>query len=114
MFSCRLPVAGCLLVVALAAHAQDQYTPIRPLPLGDVLLNLPTSHPPPKGAWEVKFTHRFNQSLDQGTFSDRVHSLYGLDSNADVGIGLSYAIRRDLRFSFCRSSVRDAIEPGPK
>ena len=64
------------------------------LPLGDSLLSLPTSHIPSEGTWEVKFTHRFNQSLDQGSFRDRIHSLYGLDSNADVGIGLSSAIRR--------------------
>src|SRR2546428_5612081 len=116
MTSCRFPVAGCLFVIALAAHAQNQnqYTPTQPLPLGDVLLNLPTSHPPPKGVWEVKFTHRFNQSLDQGSFSDRVHSLYGLDSNADVGIGLSYAMRRDLQFSFYRSNVLDDIELAAK
>src|SRR2546429_4832672 len=94
-------LSGCLvLLLATAAYAQDRSTPVTPLPLGDILLNLPTSHLPAKGAWEVKFTHRFNQSLDQGSFSDRVHSLYGLDSNADVGIGLSYAIRRDLQFSF--------------
>jgi hypothetical protein len=63
-----------------------------------------------KGTWDVKFTHRFNQSLDQGSFSDRVHSLYGLDSNADVGIGLSYVAARDLELSFYRSNALDDIE----
>src|SRR5882724_2103249 len=106
----------CLLLSAfcLTAKAQDQYTPIRPVPLGDNLLTLPTSHIPAEGTWEVKFTHRFNQSLDQGSFSDRLHSLWGLDSNADVGIGLSYAIRPDLQFSFYRSNALDDIELGAK
>src|SRR5204862_6288703 len=104
-------LSGCLvLLLATAAYAQDRSPRVTPLPLGDILLNLPTSHLPAKGAWEVKFTHRFNQSLDQGSFSDRVHSLYGLDSNADVGIGLSYAIRPDLQFSFYRSNALDDIE----
>lgn len=110
MISGRLPVAGCLLFVAVTSFAQDRYTPVPPLPLGNVLLNLPTSHMASKGTWEVKFTHRFNQSLDQGSFSDRIHSLYGLDSNADVGLGLSYVAARDLEFSFYRSNANDDIE----
>ncbi len=112
----RLPAVVCLLSAALAvgALAQDRYTPINPIPLGDTLLTLPTSHIPSEGTWEVKFTHRFNQSLDQGSFSDRVHSLYGLDSNADVGLGLSYAPRRDLQLSFYRSNVMDDIELAAK
>ena len=110
MISSRFSVLSSLLLLAVSAFAQDRYTPVAPLPLGDVLLNLPTSHMPSKGVWEVKFTHRFNQSLDQGTFSDRVHSLWGLDSNADVGIGLSYVLVRDLQLSLYRSNALDDIE----
>lgn len=69
---------------------------------------------PSKGTWEVKFTHRFNQSIDQGSFSDRVHSLFGLDSNADVGLGLSYVARRDVQFSIYRSNALDDIELAAK
>src|SRR5260221_4842305 len=112
----RLPAVICLLsaVLAVGALGQDRYTPINPIPLGDTLLTLPTSHIPSEGTWEVKFTHRFNQSLDQGSFSDRIHSLYGLDSNADVGLGLSYAPRRDLQLSFYRSNAMDDIELAAK
>ena len=102
------------LLAAATAVAQDRYTPINPIPLGDSLLSLPTSHIPSEGTWEVKFTHRFNQSIDQGSFSDRVHSLWGLDSNADVGLGLSYVVRRDLQFSVYRSNALDDIELGAK
>src|SRR5580765_7497930 len=92
----------------------NRYTPTATIPLGDSLLSLPTSHIPSEGTWEVKFTHRFNQSLDQGSFSDRVHSLYGLDSNADVGIGFSYVITRDLQATFMRSNASDDIESSLK
>src|SRR5258706_7534431 len=102
------------LALATGTKAQDRYTPTNPIPLGDTLLTLPTSHIPSEGTWEVKFTHRFNQSLDQGSFSDRIHSLYGLDSNADVGLGLSYAPRRDLQLSFYRSNAMDDIELAAK
>jgi hypothetical protein len=40
--------------------------------------------------------------------------LWGLDSNADVGIGLSYAVKPDLQFSFYRSNALDDIELGAK
>lgn len=114
MTSYRLSVVGCLLLTALPLFAEDAYTPVIPPALGDVLLSLPTSHMPSKGIWEVKFTHRFNQSLDQGSFSDRIHSLYGLDSNADVGLGLSYVAVRDLQLSFYRSNALDDIELAAK
>lgn len=94
--------------------APNPSTPNKLIPLGDTLLSLPTSHIPGSGSWEVKFTHRFNQSLDQGSFSDRVHSLWGLDSNADVAIGVSHALRRDLEVSFLRSNALDDIEFGAK
>ena len=111
-----LPSALCLLLAtaALAQTPPNPYTPITPIPLGDTYLSLPSSHIAGNGSWEVKFTHRFAQSLDQGSFSDRLHSLWGLDSNADVGIGLSYAIRPDLQFSFYRSNALDDIELGAK
>ena len=111
---CILHSAFCILFAATLAAQMNAYTPITPIPLGDTYLSLPSSHIAGHGSWEVKFTHRFNQSLDQGSFSDRVHSLWGLDSNADVGIGLSYAVRPDLQFSFYRSNALDDIELGAK
>lgn len=99
-FAFALLVAGTLL-------AQDRYRPLSPLPLGDSLLTLPTSHIPAQGAWEVKFTHRFNESIDG---NDRLHSLFGLDSNADVVFGFSYAPRRALQLSLARSNTNDTIE----
>src|SRR6202140_3981287 len=114
MTSRVIGLSACLILFAIAADAQDRYTPVKPLPLGDIFLNLPSSHMPSQGIWEVRFTHRFNQSLDQGSFSDRVHSLFGLDSNADVGIGLSYVITRDLQATFMRSNASDDIESSLK
>jgi hypothetical protein len=104
-----------LSLIASAAFAQDaRYLPIAPIPLGDTLLSLPTSHIPGDGTWEVKFTHRFNQSIDQGSFSDRVHSLWGLDSNADVMFGASWMVRNDLQLSLMRSNAMDDVELAAK
>jgi hypothetical protein len=116
----RLPLAAfCILNFAfcISLFAQtppSPYAPIDPIPLGDILLSLPTSHIPSVGAWEVRFSHRFNQSIDQGSASDRLHSLFGLDSNADVSIGASWAVRRDLELSLLRSNVLDDVELAAK
>jgi hypothetical protein len=62
----------------------------------------------------VKFTHRFNQSLTDGSFSDQLHSLFGLDTNADVVFGLAYAMRPNLQLSLARSNVNDTLEGAAK
>lgn len=105
-----------LLVAAAPAIAQDPYDverPVRRLPLGDALLSLPTSQIAPQ-AWEVRFSHRFHQPLSQGSFADQFHSLFGLDSNADVAIGLSYATRPNLQVSLLRSNTNDTFEGAVK
>jgi len=114
MISRRLAIALCALLAFSAAAQDDPYKPMGKLPLGDTLLSLPSEQIPSQGTWEVKFTHRFNQSLNQGTLSDQLHSLFGLDTNADVVFGLSYAMRRDLQFSLARSNTNDTLEGAVK
>ena len=96
-----------LVLIAASAAAQDRYTPVAPMPIGDTLLTLPTSHIPAAGTWEVSFTHRFNQSIDEG---EAVHSLFGLDSGANVTLGASYTPVRDFEVSLLRSNILDTIE----
>jgi hypothetical protein len=103
-----------LLITAPVFAQDDPYRPMGKLPVGDQLLTLPSSHIPSQGVWEVRFTHRFNQSLSHGSFSDQVHALFGLDTNADVNFALSYATRRDLQFSLARSNTNDTLEGAAK
>lgn len=103
--------------LALALPLVAQEDPTRPpgrLPLGDTLLSLPSPQIPTQGTWEVKFTHRFNQSLTEGDLEDQWHSLFGLDSNADVVFGASWAVRPDLQFSLMRSNTNDTVEAAVK
>lgn len=103
------------LLVALPLLAQDETAmPLRPLPMGDVLLSLPSNQIAAHGQWEWKFTHRFNQSIGEGSFSDQLHSLFGLDSGADVVFGASYAIRPNLQLSLVRSNTNDTFEAAAK
>ena len=102
----------CVLSFATAVAAQtNPYTPLQPIPVGDILLTLPSSHMADKGTWEVRFSHRFNQSIDEGQAS---HSLFGLDSGANVGIGLSYVLFRDFELGLLRSNVLDTYELSAK
>ena len=57
------------------------------------------------------FSHRFNQSIDEG---EAWHSLFGLDSGANVTFGGSYTLSRDLEVSLVRSNILDTIELGGK
>ncbi|HUP59502.1 MAG TPA: DUF5777 family beta-barrel protein [Thermoanaerobaculia bacterium] len=103
-----------LLIATSALAQEDQYKPLPKLPTGDWFLSLPSCHMPAKGTWEIRFSHRFNQSLAQGGFSDQLHSLFGLDSNADVVFGASYAVRPDLQLSLHRSNTNDTLEAAAK
>jgi Membrane bound beta barrel domain (DUF5777) len=110
----RLALVLTFVLAATSIAAQDRYTPVGKLPLGDTLLSLPSSQIPSQGTWEWKFTHRFNQPLTEGGLSDQVHSFFGLDTNADVVFGFSYALRRDLQFSVHRSNSNDTLEGAVK
>jgi hypothetical protein len=103
-----------LLASPLLAQEADPYRPFTKLPLGDMLLSLPSTHIPGQGTWEVKFTHRFNQTLSEGSFADQIHTLFGLDTNADVVFGFSKTLRRDLQVSLARSNINDTIEGAVK
>jgi hypothetical protein len=110
-------VCGLALVVALTSYSQEnqnQYRPMGKLPVGDQLLTLPSPHMAAVGTWEIRFSHRFNQSLANGSVADQVHSLFGLDTNADVLFGLSYVWRRDLQLSIARSNTNDTLEAAAK
>jgi hypothetical protein len=111
---CIAVVFFCALRPAPCALAQGETPALRPLPVGDILLSLPSNQIAPHGQWEMKFTHRFNQSLSEGSFSDQLHSLFGLDTNADVVFGASYAMRPNLQVSLMRSNVNDTLEGAAK
>ncbi|HEX2831920.1 MAG TPA: DUF5777 family beta-barrel protein [Thermoanaerobaculia bacterium] len=107
---CALP----LLAQSDPFAETNPYKPLTKLPMGDVFLSLPSPNIPSQGTWEVKFTHRFNQSIDEGSFADRAHDLFGLDSNADVTFGVGYTPRRDLQLSLARSNTNDTFEAAAK
>jgi hypothetical protein len=110
----KLVVAIAIAAPLFAMGQEDPYRPAARLPVGGQLLTLPSSHMAPNGLWEIRFSHRFNQSLSDGSFSDQLHSLFGLDTNADVLFGISRAVRSDLELSLARSNTNDTLEAAAK
>ncbi|GAC1433183.1 MAG: hypothetical protein NVSMB68_05630 [Thermoanaerobaculia bacterium] len=111
MIKPSLLVCACLIASATAlAQSTNAYTPLQPIPVGDVLLTLPSSHMADAKTWEVRFSHRFNGSVD----GNGIHSLFGLDSGANVGLGLSYVPFRDLEVALTRQTALETYEGSAK
>ncbi|HEX4966203.1 MAG TPA: DUF5777 family beta-barrel protein [Thermoanaerobaculia bacterium] len=112
------PLAALLaaLLLALPAAAQDEEVPgnpdepIRRDPIGTRLVNGATPYPVGARKIELLFTHRFQEPVQNGTS----HDLWGLDSGADVGIGLGVGITRRIDFSIYRSSFQEDFEISSK
>jgi hypothetical protein len=98
-----------LLLLSAPAKAQEAYEPIDPLPLGSGLLTLPSPHVADTKSWEVRFGHRFTQAVNSGA-----DSLWGLDSAANVTIGIAYVPIRDLELSLTRSNILKDFEVAAK
>jgi hypothetical protein len=79
-------------------------------PLSTRLINVATPVTTGARGLELQITHRFRLPVQQGSSSD----LYGLDSGADVGFGLSAGIGRRLDVSFYRSSFEADYELSAK
>lgn len=98
----------CVTLAAMPLFAQppeSDATPIAPLPLGTILLTLPSPHVSEAGLWEVRFSHRFAEARGEG-----LHSLWGLDNGANVTMSLSWFPARDLELSIARSNTLEDYE----
>jgi hypothetical protein len=107
----RTIVAAVLLAALLptvpAAAQAGPYDPVRRDPLGTILVNGATPYTVGSRRLEVLFTHRFQQPVNDGGDS---HNLWGLDSGADVGIGLGWGVTSHLDLSVYRDSFQEDFE----
>ena len=95
-----LGVLGVRLVLSFPLAAQEE-EPERRDPLGTRLVNVATPFPVQAKTLEVVFLHRFHLPVQDGSSSD----LWGLDSGADVGIGLAFGITSRLDASLLRWAI---------
>jgi len=97
---------GAFPVVAQEDLLGSPYDPIRRDPLGTRLVNGATPYPVGARKIEVLFTHRFQESVQNGDS----HDLWGLDSGSDVGIGIGVGLTRKLDLSLYRASFQEDFE----
>ncbi len=99
-----------LLALLLAGNAGAQepgpYEPVRRDPLGTRLVNGATPYTIEARRVEVIFTHRFQQTINDGD----EHDLWGLDGGADTGIGLGMGLTRHFDLSLYRVSFQEDYE----
>lgn len=78
--------------------------PVYNLPFDDHLADLPTTRALPKGAVSIRFTHRFTSStFNQHNRFGAPFDVYGFDSTAWVGYGVSYGVTRRLSLGIYRA-----------
>jgi hypothetical protein len=100
----RARTLALLLTLALAGRLDAQAA--RQSPLGTRLINVATPFPARARTVEVLFLHRFHLPVNEGSS----HDLWGLDSGADVGLGLTWGITSRLDAALLRSSFQEDFE----
>jgi hypothetical protein len=99
-------LVSLFLAGSAAAQQPGPYEPIRRDSLGTRLINSATPYPVGNHRLEVLFTHRFRQPVNDSTS----HTLWGLDSGSDVGIGLAFGVTPHLDLSVYRASFQEDFE----
>ncbi len=90
-----------------AARADDApYTPLPQDLASTRFLDLASPTPLGRHAFEVAFTHRFQESFQDGSG----HDLWGLDAGADVGLGFAYGLSDAFDLSLYRTSFAETFE----
>lgn len=74
------------------------------------LVNLPTTRPLPRFKSSFHLTHRFLGNLRQGSFTDNLGNVFGLDNGAVIGIEYRFAVADKLQAVFYRSSADKTIQ----
>ncbi len=120
----RALAAGALLLVAallaaapsVAQEATEEgepaaaYEPGPRDPLGTRFVNVATPFPVGAGMWELFFSHRFQETVEDGDSSN----LWGLDGAADVGFGGTVGLTRSLDVGLYRYSFQETWELSAK
>jgi len=81
----------------------DDYE-IDPLDPDFTVINLPTTLRLPKHKLAFRVTHRFSRPLGRGDFGDLLGDLFGLDSGAQIGLGLRFGLASGTQLEVYRIS----------
>ncbi|HEY0784041.1 MAG TPA: DUF5777 family beta-barrel protein [Thermoanaerobaculia bacterium] len=100
--------AASTAAAATDATAADTaaYEPIPRDPLGTRNIDIATPYTVGRKRFELLFNHRFDLPVQKGSS----HDLWGLDSGADIGLGLTAGLTDHLDLSVFRSSFQENFE----
>ncbi len=110
-------MVAAILVVAVGASAQTAAP--APLPQSAItdtmepdfnVINLPTTRPMKPLRSSFHLTHRFLGNLRDGSFTDNLGNLFGLDNGAMVGLEYRIALTDRFQAVFYRSSIDKTIQ----
>ncbi len=85
--------------------------PLERDPVGTRLIDIATPYTVGEHWLELLVTHRFIQPVNQG---GSAHNLWGLDSGAEVGIGFTYGLFRQVDLSVYRGEFQEDYELAAK
>jgi hypothetical protein len=94
---------------ATAAVDDDEGT-LQPAEPDYRLINLPTTLRLPLFKGNFDLTHRFAGNLRDGSFTDQLSTLFGLDRGATVGFEYRMAVAKHLELAAYRTSLGQTIE----
>lgn len=75
-----------------------------------VIVNLPTNLRFPKYGSNFRMTHRFAGNLRQGSFTDNLGNLFGLDQGAIIGLEFRMGVVRNLQAAIFRTNFDKTIQ----
>jgi hypothetical protein len=103
--------AAAQSVTASALQAIDEEDlQLRPVEPDFSIVNLPTTLRLPRVSWNFRLTHRFLANLRQGSFTDHLDNLFGLDNGAIIGLELRFAPIRGLQAIVYRTNLDKTIQ----
>jgi hypothetical protein len=74
------------------------------------VVNIPTTLRLPVHKGSFHLTHRFNGDLTNGSFTDQLSNLFGIDQGATVGFEYRFGVMRNLQAAAYRSSFDRTIQ----
>jgi len=111
-----LPVKALAQVAAPPAppaQAAPAYDPERrpALPEPDFrMVNLPSNLRLPRHKGNFTITHRFNGNLRNGSFTDQLSELFGLDRGANIGLEYRYGVLRHVQAIVFRTNIDKTLQ----
>ena len=96
-------------VIPAAAQETPPPEPVRP-PEGSVIIDLPSAEVNGPKVLQLLITHRFSEPIS----GSNIHSLFSIDSGADVAFGLSYVPVRNLEVALLRNRNLEDYELSAK